>query len=92
VQTQKSSPFLRAIPEPLTAQEIDRQARAIYENIAAETGSRHTHAGKVARLYLLCRDIQHAALQGARFATVRRVLELIGEVFARSYGMQPRGA
>jgi hypothetical protein len=94
VQTLNSSPSLRGrvATEPLTAREIDTRARAIWENIAGETGTRRTHAQKVARLYLLCRDIQQAVIEGARFQTVRAVLDLIALVIARSYGMQPEAA
>ena len=83
-----SAVLRREVSEPLTAREIDRAARAIWENIAGETGTRRTHAKKVARLYLLCSDLQQAVCEGARFRTVRAVLDLIGLVIARSYGMR----
>jgi hypothetical protein len=90
---QSASVFLRPAPGPLTAREIDGKARAIWENIAAETGTRHTHALKVARLYNVCRDIQIAVAGGARFKTVVAVLDLIATTIARSFGMrEPRGA
>jgi len=87
---QSSTGAVRAIvgPSPLDAIELNRRVRAVWDNIADETGLRTAHAKKVARLYNVCRDIQQAALEGARFATVRAVIDLIWEVAVRSYGMR----
>ena len=72
----------------MDARELDRRCRNIWDNIAEETGLRTAHAKKVTRLYNVCRDIQQAALSGARSATVRAILDLIYEVAVRSYGMR----
>jgi hypothetical protein len=60
--------------------EIDRTARAIWENIADETGRTGTHAGKVARLYLLCRDVQHARAAGAGVKSILAIAKLVTRV------------
>jgi hypothetical protein len=79
---------IRVGPMPLDARELDRHCRDVWDNIAGETGLRTAHAKKVTRLYMLCRDIQQAALDGARFETVRKVIDLICHVAVRSFGMR----
>ena len=75
---QFAAAFLRPkVPTPVDAREIDRCARAIWDNIAGETGSRRETAAKVARLYNVCRDIQRAREQGAMAATLWAIVKLI---------------
>jgi hypothetical protein len=89
VQTQNTTACLRAIagPTPLAGPELDRECRAVWDNIAGETGSRIAHAKRIARLYNLCRDVQQIGPYGARL-----ILRLVRLVVARSYGMQPEAA
>jgi hypothetical protein len=92
--SQANSAFLRpAAPGPMSAVEIDREARAIWENIAGETGSRRGLPGAIARTYLLARDIQRAIENGGMARTMWSLVRFFETVIARSFGMrEPRGA
>jgi hypothetical protein len=79
---------IRVGPMPLDARELDRRVRSVWGDIADETGLRTAHAKKIARLYNVCRDVQQAALSGARFETVRKVIELLYEVAIKSFGVR----
>lgn len=84
---QSVSPFLRVkTPEPMSAREIDQRARACWEAIAGETGTRRTHAMKVARLYNVCRDLQVAREEGAGAKVLLAAGGLVLSVIAASLG------
>ena len=75
------SHFLRErIPSPMTAREIDRRARAAWDNVAGATGARTSQAQKIARTYTLCRDLQQAVADGDA-GTGRAVVDLIRDVY-----------
>ena len=74
------------VPNLMDARALDRECRAVWDNVVGETGLRTVHAKKIARLYMVCRDIQQAALEGARFSTVCAVFKLIKFVVEQSFG------
>lgn len=84
---QSSAPF-RSHPEPLMPSEIDREARALWAQIAGETGSMRGQVKTVTRTYLLARDIQRAVADGGMRKTVLRIVRFFQWVIERSYGMQ----
>jgi hypothetical protein len=59
---------------------LDRQARAVWDEIAGETGSNKSHPSKVANLYNLLRNIQQARADGASAATVWKLVTLVATV------------
>lgn len=73
--------------EPLTAREIDRRARAMWENIASETGSRRGLPSTIARTYLLARDVQRAIVDlGCTKPTAWAVVKFFAWVVEQSFG------
>ena len=49
------------------------------------------NAQRIARTYLLARDLQQAIAEGGMIKTVLSVVRFFELVIARSYGMHPRG-
>ena len=72
----------------MTAMDLDRECRRVWGSIADETSSRKAQRKKIARLYLICRDIQQAVRDGAGFRTVWAIVDLIASVARRSYGLR----
>lgn len=86
---QQTAGFLRRlrslIPTPMTPAELDRRARKVVEDIDAETGSRTAHSQRVAQLYGVARQIQHAAEGKCSEMTTYRLVAFLAEVCKRSY-------
>ncbi len=71
----------------MDARDLDREARAVWENVAEAAGDRRGLAGMVARTYGLCRDLQRIAGGGrVRFHTLMGVVDLLARVVRNSYG------
>jgi hypothetical protein len=69
-------------PSPV---ELNQRAREVVDAIDNETGQRTAHSQRVARLYSVARDIQHARAAGAKDITVHEIVKFLGDVFARTY-------
>jgi hypothetical protein len=78
--------------DPMAPAELNQRAREVIENIDAETCTRTAHSQRVARLYAMARDIQHAKEAGAGEMTVYRIVSFLFDVLKRSYlpTMAPR--
>ena len=75
----------------MTAREIDREARRVWDGIVAETHTRRfSHAGKISRLYNVARDLQQAARDGASLRTLRAVVEFLNRVLNHSFAQAVR--
>jgi hypothetical protein len=65
--------------------DINDRARAVIDAIDNETGTRTAHSQRVARLYSIARDIQHACEAGCGEVTAYKMINFLMTVFARSY-------
>lgn len=65
--------------------ELNQMARGIVDAIDDETGQRKGHGERVARLYAVLRDVQHAAEGEARDVTVHRMVETVARVWANAF-------
>lgn len=72
----------------MTPVEIDRRARAVWDDIAADTGRDLKHAQRVARLYGVCRDIQRAREAGAGGKTLMALGALVASVIANALSLR----
>jgi hypothetical protein len=70
---------------PMSAAELNQRAREVWDNIADDAGSRTAHTHRIARLYGVARDIQHACEAGAGEMSVYRIIAFLASVFTRSY-------
>ena len=75
----------RTGPAIFSPWELNQMARGIVDAIDAETGSRKQHAERVARLYAVLRDVQHAAEGEAKDMTVHRLVETVAKVWANAF-------
>jgi hypothetical protein len=85
---QRIAAFLRtpiAETNTPTAVELNQRAREIVDDIDNETGNRTAHSQRVARLYAVARDIQHAAEAGAKEMTAYKIVAFLADVCVRSY-------
>jgi hypothetical protein len=71
--------------DPLAPVELNRMARRVVDAIDGETGSRTAHSQRVARLYAVARDIQHAAESGCKEMTTYKIVAFLMAVLTRSY-------
>lgn len=73
---------------PMDAREMDREVRAIWENIAEEYGDRRGMAGLIARTYMLGRAYQRYAAAGhVSTEVLLAVPRFLYNIIARSRGM-----
>jgi hypothetical protein len=85
---QRSAGLLRSLvpaTDSMAPVDLNRRARDIVDAIDGETGSRTAHSQRVARLYAVARDIQHAAESGCKELTTYRIIAYLATVCARSY-------
>jgi hypothetical protein len=71
--------------DPMSPADINDRARAVIDAIDNETGTRTAHSQRVARLYSIARDIQHACEAGCSETTAYRIVSFLADVFVRSY-------
>jgi hypothetical protein len=71
--------------QSLSPADLNRRAREIVDDIDNETGNRTAHSQRVARLYAVARDIQHAAEAGAKEMSAYRIVAFLADVCLRSY-------
>jgi hypothetical protein len=86
---QLTAAFFRVLrapgPEPLTPVELNRMARKVVGAIDNETGNRTAHSQRVAQLYAVARQIQHAAEAKCGEMTAHKIISFLATVFMRSY-------
>jgi hypothetical protein len=76
---------LLPVTDPMTPLEVNRRAREVVDAIDNETGSRTAHSQRVAQLYAVARQIQHAAEAGAKDMTAHAIVRFLADVCVRSY-------
>lgn len=85
---QRIAAFVRSMLPDTNAHsplELNERAREIVNDIDNDTGVRTAHSQRVARLYAVARDIQHAREAGAGEMTTYRLVAFLRDVFVRSY-------